>query len=200
MKEKRKPAIYFLLGVISTCIIGGSIFVSSIHSVEAEGSRQKNNFNIPIYVNGDPITLKEAILVDGITYVQLREFSEKLNVDVTWKDPNYHTMPLPGGNLPGGINLTNPSFLYTKKVTDFYDTSKTIEGIEITSLYNNYKATNQNIKYGFDEYGLVIRENGTEKKIPLKLNPSNGRQYLSVSEFKEKLLPYFVEMCMQEVQ
>lgn len=200
MKEKRKPIIYFILGVISTCIVTGSMFGSNLSLVEAKENIKQNNLNFPIHVNGKPITLNDTLLLNDRTYVQLREFSEKINVDVNWVDPNYHMAPVPGGNFPGGINLTNPTFIYTKTVTDYYDTGKTIKGVEITSVYNKYKAENKKLNYAFDDLGLVIRENGQEKKIPLKINPSNGRKYLSVSEFKEKLLPYFVEMCMQEVE
>lgn len=200
MKEKRKPIIYFILGVISTCIVTGSMFGSNLSLVEAKENIKQNNLNFPIHVNGKVITLNDTLLLNGRTYVQLREFSEKINVDVNWVDPNYHMAPVPGENFPGGINLTNPTFIYTKTVTDYYDTGKTIKGVEITSVYNKYKAENKKLNYAFDDLGLVIRENGQEKKIPLKINPSNGRKYLSVSEFEEKLLPYFVEMCMQEVE
>lgn len=197
MKTQKKPAIYFLLGVISTSIVASAIFGSRFPLSEAKENMQTSNFKFPVYVNGESIALEDALLVDGKTYVQLREFSEKINVDVAWKDPKHHTLPIPGGNLPGGINLTNPTFIYTKEVTDFYNTAETIKGVEITGLRHKYQAQNENLKYAFDDYGLVIRDKGQEKKIPLKFNPSQGRAYLSVSEFKEKLLPYLVDMCMQ---
>jgi len=31
----------------------------------------------------------------------------------------------------------------------------------------------------------------------MKYNPSNGRMYLTIDEFRAKVQPYLVDMCMQ---
>jgi hypothetical protein len=150
----------------------------------------------PVYVNGKMIKLDEALIKDGRTYVQLRELCNRMNATVDWIDPAHHMLPIPGGNLPEGISLTNPTFVYTDEVTDFYDTAQKINCVEITGIYRKYKA-GSNLKYTFGDEGFVVKADGSEKVIPLKYNPGNGRMYLSVEEFREKVQPYLVDICMQ---
>jgi hypothetical protein len=148
----------------------------------------------PVYVNGKLIKMNEALIKDGRTYVQLRELCNQLNTTVDWVDPAYHMLPAPGGDFPEGINLTNPTFVYTAKVTNYYDTAQRINCVEITGIYRKYK-TGSSLEYAFGDEGLVIKTDESETIIPLKYNPSNGRMYLSIDEFRGKVQPYLVDIC-----
>jgi hypothetical protein len=185
------------------CFITGALFslvlcvvVLSTMTVADATEVQTSNLGYQVYANGEMIMLNDAFIKDGRTYVQLRELSSQLNVTVDWVDPKYHMSPIPGGSLPDGINLTNPTFVYTAEVTDYYNTIQKIPCVEITGIYQKYQADN-NLNYAFSDEGLVVKENGAENIIPLKYNPSNGRMYLTIDEFREKVQPYLVDMCMQ---
>lgn len=169
-------------------------------SIASASDLKKSILDIPLYFNGEEISLSEGFIVDGRTYVQLKELCDNSNISVDWVDPNpdNNQALIPGGNLPGGINLTNPSFIYMKNVTDYNNTDQIIQAVEITGIYQKYKDTNTKLIYSFNDYGLVIRTNGTEKLIPLDYNPSSGRMYLEKEIFKDKVLPYLVEICEQE--
>ncbi|RVU54309.1 hypothetical protein [Anaerosphaera multitolerans] len=65
--------------------------------------------------------------------------------------------------MPSGINLTNPTFIYTKKVTKYNDTDKKIMGVDITGVYKKYKYENSDYKYVFDEGNLIIRNEEKKK-------------------------------------
>ncbi len=183
-------SVSFNILILSIIFAGSSVSASEI---------QKSILEFPVYFNGDKITLNEGFIVDGRSYIQLKEFCEKTNLQVDWRDPAYHQLFPPGGALPEGINLTNPTYIYIKEITDFDNTDNLISGVEITGIFQKYKSSNTNLQYSFDEeYGLIIRSNGTEKAIPLNYNPIYGRMYLEKEEFKEKVLPYLVEICEQE--
>ena len=162
----------------------------------------KTKQGVPIYFNGKGIALTDTLVKDNKTYVQLRELCKKINVSVKWLNPRFHQAPIPGGGLPEGINLTNPTFVYTSKVTNFYETDKQIMAVEITGIYETYQ--NQYYPYHFvdDEKfnGLVINTGGKKKQIPITFNPIAGRMYVSVDEFREKIQPYLVDICMQPVK
>lgn len=192
--EKIKQGIYFITGTLFGLVL--CVIILSTTAVADATEAQTSTLGYPVYVNGERITLNESLIKDGRTYVQIRELCSKMNVTVDWVNPKYHMLPIPGGNLPDGINLTNPTFIYTDEVTDYYNTTKKINCVEITGVYQKYK-TGNNFDYAFSDEGLVVKENGTENVIPLKYNPSNGRMYLTVDEFREKVQPYLVDMCMQ---
>jgi len=185
------------------CFITGALFslvlcvvVFSTMTVADATEVQTSNLGYQVYVNGEKITLNESFIKDGRTYVQLRELCSQMNVAVDWVDPKYHMLPIPGGNLPDGINLTNPTFVYIDEVTDYYNTIQKISCVEITGIYQKYQADG-NLNYAFSEEGFVVNENGTENVIPLKYNPSNGRIYLTIDEFRAKVQPYLVDICIQ---
>ncbi|MDR1134749.1 MAG: copper amine oxidase N-terminal domain-containing protein [Clostridiales Family XIII bacterium] len=182
-------------GVLSGLLLCFIILNTITPAVAAES--QTSALGYPVYVNGNIVKLNKAIIKDGRTYVQLRELCAQMNVTVDWVDPAYHMSPIPGGTLPEGINLTNPTFAYTAEVTNYYDTAQKINCVEITGIYQKYQ-TGDNLNYAFGDEGLVVKTDGAEKLIPLKYNPISGRMYLSVDEFREKVQPYLVDICMQE--
>lgn len=81
-------------------------------------AKAKNNGNAKpdswgIYVNDKEIKLKETISKNNKLYVPLREFCEKLNMKVEWVP--IHSLTY-GGAKPVGINITNPTFIYTDRI------------------------------------------------------------------------------------
>ena len=193
-KERLNQRIHFIVGTLFGLVL--CIIITYTIPLANATELQRSTFGYPVYVNGEKIMLDDAFIKDGKTYIQLRELGNKMNVTVDWADPKYHMLPIPGGNLPDGINLTNPTFVYTDEVTDYYNTIQKITCVEITGIYQKYK-TGNNLNYAFSDEGLAVKENGTENVVPLKYNPSNGRMYLTVDEFREKVQPYLVDMCMQ---
>src|SRR5665647_1405801 len=189
-KERLNQRIHFIAGTLFGLVLC-IIITYTIPLVNAT-ELQRSTFGYPVYINGENIMLNDAFIEDGRTYIQLRELCNKTNVTVDWVDPKYHMSPIPGGSLPDGINLTNPTFVYTAEVTDYYNTIQKIPCVEITGIYQKYQADN-NLNYAFSDEGLVVKENGTENVIPLKYNPSNGRMYLTIDEFREKIQPYLVD-------
>lgn len=197
-RENLKYAKFFFLGILCSLILCVTLINTTI---VVRASDKLESLPYSVYVNGDEVFLHNSLMKDGNTFIQLREFCAKLNVDVDWVDPSHHTLPVPGGNLPSGINLTSPTFIYTDEVTDFYDTDKKVLCVEITSIYEKYKMSEDKIlSYAFDDEGLIIDENGVKKIIPLEYNPSNGRMYLKLEEFKEKVLIHLIDICKQEDQ
>ena len=187
---KQKITIFSLFLVFCIAVIG-------LQQISAK-QEIVNPLAAPIYVNGNQITLTNSLVKDERTYVQLRELCEKINVSVEWVNPAHHYLPVPGGNLPGGINLDNPTFVYTREVTDYYQTDKKVNCVDVTGLYQKY-TENKGYKYYFDtstsEFCVV--EEGKTHRTELKLNPSDGRMYLKTDEFKKVVLPYLVDICMQ---
>ena len=193
-RKLMQQVVCFITGALFSLVL--CVVVLSTMTVADATEVQTSNLGYQVYVNGEQITLNESFIKDGRTYVQLRELCGQINVTVDWLDPKYHMSPIPGGSLPEGINLTNPTFVYTAEVTDYYNTIQKIPCVEITGIYQKYKADN-NLNYSFSDEGFVVKENGTENVIPLKYNPSNGRMYLTVAEFRVKVQPYLVDICMQ---
>ena len=193
-RKLMQQVVCFITGALFSLVL--CVVVLSTMTVADATEVQTSNLGYQVYANGEMIMLNDAFIKDGRTYVQLRELSSQLNVTVDWVDPKYHMSPIPGGSLPDGINLTNPTFVYTAEVTDYYNTIQKIPCVEITGIYQKYQADN-NLNYAFSDEGLVVKENGAENIIPLKYNPSNGRMYLTIDEFREKVQPYLVDMCMQ---
>lgn len=190
-------SIYKLVAIISVML--NIVIISALyHNVSADTmALKKSILSYPIYLNGDEIQLTEGYIIEGRTYIQLKEFCEKVNLQVDWIDPAVHQSFPPGGGLPEGINLTNPTFIYSKSVNAIDGSGNKIEGIEITGIYQKYRSTDAELIYSFDDEGLVIREAGSIKVIPISYNPNSGRIYVDKMEFKEKILPYLVEICEQ---
>ncbi|MDD2218116.1 MAG: stalk domain-containing protein [Eubacteriales bacterium] len=193
-KEESNKIIHFIAGTLFGLMMCVIILSTTTHSTATES--RTNALEYPVYVNGKMIKLNEALIKDGRTYVQLRELCNQMNMTVYWIDAEQHMLPIPGGNLPDGINLTNPTFVYTDEVANYYDTTHKIDCVDITGIYQRYK-TGSNLKYVFGDEGLLVRTGGSEKAIPLKYNPCNGRMYLSIDEFREKVQPYLVDICIQ---
>lgn len=163
----------------------------------------KTKQGMPVYFNGKGIALNDTLVKDNKTYVQLREFCKKVNISVDWVSYKFRGTPIPGGNFLSGINLTNPTFVYTAKIPNYYTNSPTqLMAVEITGIYETYQ--NQYYPYHFvdDEKfrGLVINTGSEEKHLPLTLHYNMGRMYVSVDEFREKIQPYLVDICMQPVK
>lgn len=55
-----------------------------------------------------------------------------------------------------GISISNPTFVYVKKVTDYRDTSNTILGVDITGICEKYGEGNGDFRYYFTDDGLVV--------------------------------------------
>ena len=189
-----RNSISFVMGFL-ICFIIFQFVLYGYGDVRAAEDKV-NAFGFPVFFNNEEITLEDALIINGRTYVQLREFCNKINVKVDWQDPNFHMLPIPGGNLPGGVNLTNPTFIYTDVVTDYYNTKINIECVDITGIYNTYQ-DGQGLNYSFTDSGLRVVDGEYDQVIPLRYNPSAGRMYLEVSEFQDKLLPYMIEICSQ---
>lgn len=190
MKRFKKIYLYILMIICLMGILKVSVFASK--------------FPFNIYVNGNSITLKNVMLKDGRTYVQLRELAEKMDIDIEWVD--FHSLPIPGGNLLEGINLNQSNVLNTKDISGWfpeeYAEGKNIYGIEMTSLIKKYNEERANkLDYYFKENndsGLYIRENGKVKYIPIQFYNYMGLKYATVDDFKEKIQPYFVDICLQK--
>ena len=59
---------------------------------------------------------------------------------------------------------------------------------------HRYNANKGNLNYYFDLNGHFIA-NG--KSIDIKILHSNGKDYMTVDDFREQVQPYLVDMCMQ---
>ena len=190
-------SIYKLVAVISVML--NIIIISALyHNASADTMELKKSIlSYPIYFNGEEIQLTEGYIIEGRTYIQLKEFCEKVNIQVDWIDPAVHQSFPPGGGLPEGINLTNPTFIYSKSVNAIDGSGNKIEGVEITGIYHKYSSIDTELMYSFDDEGLVIRDASTIKVIPISYNPNSGRIYVDKTEFKEKILPYLVEIFEQ---
>ena len=170
---------------------------------DPSADQAKTTQGVPVYFNGKGIALTDTLVKDNKTYVQLREFCKKVNISVDWVSYKFRGTPIPGGNFLSGINLTNPTFVYTAKIPNYHTNSPTqLMAVEITGIYETYQ--NQYYPYHFvdDEKfrGLVINTGSEEKRLPLTLHRNRDRMYVSVDEFREKIQPYLVDICMQPVK
>ena len=127
----------------------------------------------PTYVNGAPVKINNAITYGGHTYVQLRELSGITNMNIEFVPQGSHSME-PGGGLPEGISIDQPTFVYVK------------------DQVHNWKG---NFKYGFDLMAGTFVADG--KTIDIKILHSYGKDYMTVDDFREQIQPYLVDMCMQ---
>lgn len=157
-----------------------------------------------VWINGEPVTLEKALVKDGHTYVQLRELAEKMDVDIEWV--GFHNAPVPGGNLPEGVNLNQSNILHTRDISGWFPEEraqgKVIYGVDLSSLIKKYNVKRaQNLTYYFqtgEQSGLYIREKGQVTAIPLSFYNDMGRTYVTVDEFKEKIQSHFVDICLQK--
>lgn len=173
------------------------VMVLLVPSYSVQAKSGMYNLGYPVHINGTKVEFQDALINENKTYIALRDFCSKAGLDVEWVDPNYHQLPIPGGNLPSGISINIPSYVYVKEVTNFKKTDEKIKVVDITGIYNKFKE-GKNYTYYFSDYGLVIKDKNGEKLVKLNYNPSNEYMYVSVDEFREKLQPHFVDICMQE--
>ncbi len=168
--------------------------VGCLMTTTAHGDASPLKF--PLYINGDLVKLENGLVQDGRTYIQLREFCGKTNVGVEWVDPSHEVMPIPGGSYYQGINLTVPTYVYTREVSDWTDSNLKKKCVEITGLVDRYSS--EGMKYHFDSNGnFVVKDGAASQTYELHCIPLNGRHYVTVEEFKEKIQPYLTDMCMQ---
>ena len=157
-----------------------------------------------IHINNKEIKLKETISKNNKLYVPLREFCEKLNMKVEWVP--IHSLTY-GGAKPVGINITNPTFIYTDRINVYENEVEKSEigeqklAVEITGIYEKYKyGSGYNYSFKVDNKGrnyFVIKNDASEKEELIHVVTRSGRQYVLVDEFKKIIQPYFVDICIQ---
>lgn len=159
-----------------------------------------------VFVNNDQVNIKNSLLYQGHTYVQLRELTDLTNMNITFVGPNQPRSPLLGGNLPVGISIDQPTFVYVKdKVPDvLHDLGSEpyFKGVDITGIYIKYNRTKDGYKektyeYSFKENILYVPDGTGTKEIPFTFVISNEHFYVTVDEFRTKIQPYLVDICMQ---
>lgn len=152
----------------------------------------------PTYVNGAPVKINNAITYGGHTYVQLRELSGITNMGIEFVPQGSHSME-PGGGLPEGISIDQPTFVYVKDQVHNWNgnmgSEKYFKGVDITGLMSRYNLRKGNFKYGFDLMAGTFVADG--KTIDIKILHSYGKDYMTVDDFREQIQPYLVDMCMQ---
>ena len=156
----------------------------------------------PTYVNGSQVTINNSLLYGGHTYVQLRELANVTNMDVDFVAMDHSPSAGPGGGLPNGISIDQPTFVYV--VDDVQDwtgdeLNMVDKAVNIHTLFMRYLDREGKLDYRFDgNDNLIVPDgDGGEKVIPVHIFNSRGNYYVSVDEFRDKIQPYLVDMCMQ---
>ena len=190
-----------LILLLSSLLLIASLFVSSLEAkttfIPEPELIPDPNLNKTFYLNGQKITLTDTITQNNRTYIQLREFCQKSGISINWVKRLYHPLPLQGGWAPDGINLGIPTFIYTRNVG--YGNEKPLPHVDITEISEKY-TEDKNLKYAFNGQGLVIQTNGQKEVLELSYKPFEERCYIPVDEFREKVQPYLVDICMQPVK
>ena len=202
MNTKKK-----LLSAVMALFLGASLLVPAAPAQAAE----PQTLPFPVYVNGTPVTIQNAILYNNFTYVQLRDLARVTNMGVDFNDPNMPNLPIPGGSLPIGISIDQPTFVYTKdNVPDwiFRNGATVDKAVDITTLHHKYfywkkmEEVPEGMKYYFleednGEYFVAQDQSGRTVKKQVHVFTSMGKEYISVDEFRSIIQPYLVDMCMQ---
>lgn len=208
MKKARFLAALSMLGVMAlgAWLPGASASAAHIQPLP---------FNV--FVNSDQVNIKNSLLYQGHTYVQLRELTDLTNMNITFVSPNQPQLPMPGGGLPIGISIDQPTFVYVKdKVQDIdhkVSSDGYFQGVDITGIYLKYDYYIQNTKkrssyrYAFktghtqkdlaEPDKLIVPEGNGTKEIPMEIIHSYGHFYVTVDEFRTKIQPYLVDISMQ---
>lgn len=190
-----------LILLLSSLLLVASLFVGSLEAKTAFMPEPElipdPNLNKTFYLNGQKITLTDTITQNNRTYIQLRELCRESGISINWVKRLYHPLPLQGGWAPDGIHLGIPTFIYTRNVG--YGNEKPLPHVDITEIYEKYK-DGKNLKYAFNGQGFVIQTNGEKEVLELSYKPFEERWYIPVDEFREKVQPYFVDLCMQPVK
>ena len=92
-------------------------------------------------MNGSVVTINNSLLYGGHTYVQLRELANVTNMGIDFVQTGESTMQ-PGGGLPEGISIDQPTFVYVKEdVQDWSGDGLVMldEAVDITTLWSRYQ-------------------------------------------------------------
>ena len=190
-----------LILLLSSLLLVASLFVGSLEAKTAFMPEPElipdPNLNKTFYLNGQKITLTDTITQNNRTYIQLREFCQKSGISINWVKRLYAPLPTQGGSAPDGIHLGIPTFIYTRNVG--YYGEKPLPHVDITEIYEKYK-DGKNLKYAFNDQGFVIQTNGEKEVLELSYKPFEERWYIPVDEFREKVQPYFVDLCIKPLK
>ena len=183
---------------LMTMVICGALLAPAVQAQAAD----IQPLPFPTYVNGSQVTINNSLLYGGHTYVQLRELASVTNMDVDFVAMDHSPSAGPGGGLPNGISIDQPTFVYVKDdVQDWSSGSLDMldKAVDITTLWSRYQTRDGDFDYAFDLMGNIIVPDGKgdKEKIPLHVIQSKGKIYVSVDEFRDKIQPYLVDMCMQ---
>lgn len=149
------------------------------------------------YVNGSVVTINNSLLYGGHTYVQLRELANVTNMGIDFVQTGESTMQ-PGGGLPEGISIDQPTFVYVKEdVQDWSGDGLVMldEAVDITTLWSRYQTRAGDFDYAFDAMAGTF--NVPDGKLPIHVVHWQGKTYVSVDDFRDTIQPYLVDMCMQ---
>ena len=190
-----------LILLLSSLLLVAGLFVGSLEAKTAFMPEPElipdPNLNKTFYLNGKKIALTDTIMQNNRTYIQLRELCRESGISINWVKRLYHPLPTQGGSAPDGIHLGIPTFIYTRNVG--YGNEKPLPHVDITEISEKY-TEDKNLKYAFGDQGLVIQTNGQKEVLELSYKPFEERWYIPVDEFREKIQPYLVDICMQPVK
>ena len=154
------------------------------------------------YVNGSVVTINNSLLYGGHTYVQLHELANVTNMGIDFVQSGESTMQ-PGGGLPAGISIDQPTFVYVKDdVQDWSGDGLVMldKAVDITTLFSRYQTREGDFDYAFDSLAGTFNVpdgKGGSKALPIHVVHWQGKTYMSVDDFRDTVQPYLVDMCMQ---
>ena len=186
-----------------SAIFASFMAVAMLLPVQDVQAAEVQPLRFPVYVNGSLVTINDSLLYNDYTYVKLRDVAAVTNMGIDFVNPGQERLPMVGGNKPEGISITQPSYVYVKDQvpnwTKEMGTEKYFKGVDITGIYHKYnnQSGKKDLKYSFNDKGLLIKENGTETQLEFKVLPSYESYYMTVDDFREYVQPYFVDICMQ---
>lgn len=158
----------------------------------------------PTYVNGINVDLQNSITYGGHTYVKLRDIGAVANMGIYFRDPSFgNEMGGAGGGRLAGIHIDQPSFIYTRNnVTDWTtggDPVKYDKCVDLTGVYEKYYDADHHKKlaYSFNDNTLIVPDGNGSKTIEFTVFNYQGRKYVPVDEYRDKIQPYMVDICMQ---
>lgn len=158
----------------------------------------------PTYVNGINVDLQNSITYGGHTYVKLRDIGAVANMGIYFRDPSFgNEMGGAGGGRLAGIHIDQPSFIYTRNnVTDWTtggDPVKYDKCVDLTGVYEKYYDADHHKKlaYSFNDNTLTVPDGNGSKTIEFTVFNYQGRKYVPVDEYRDKIQPYMVDICMQ---
>ena len=158
----------------------------------------------PTYVNGINVDLQNSITYGGHTYVKLRDIGAVANMGIYFRYPSFgNEMGGAGGGRLAGIHIDQPSFIYTRNnVTDWTtggDPVKYDKCVDLTGVYEKYYDADHHKKlaYSFNDNTLTVPDGNGSKSIEFTVFNYQGRKYVPVDEYRNKIQPYMVDICMQ---